>query len=102
MENAPNARATSADGEKVEYGVVMESRLKVRWKAQREKGWIHFSPADLEVSLNDVPLMIDELVITIDTKGKLPRARLGFNLSELDIDADTMLALQAYVEQKEA
>jgi hypothetical protein len=100
MEDVPNARAVSADGEKAEYGRVMESRLKVKWHARRARSWIEFAPGDLEVTLNDVPLLLDELVITIDPKGKLPRARIGFTMTELDIDADTMLALQAYVTAK--
>lgn len=101
----PNARAKNDEGEVTAWGRLLGDKLKIRWKAHRAEGssWIEFSPADLIVELNGIPLTTCQAVsIDFNRNEGFPLAKLSFTLEELDIDAETLTALQAYVEQKGA
>lgn len=105
-DQAPNARKVGDDGT-VTYGRLTGDSLKIRWKARRGTvegypSWIEFSPADLIVELNGVPLTTCQGVeVNFKRNEGFPLAKISFTLEELDIDAETMTILQAYVEQKE-
>lgn len=95
MEDAPNARTIGADGEP-EYSRVGDN-LKIRYQAERGKGWVSFNPANLHIELNGVPLTTCQSVIVKVGPGLIPEATLKMNLESIDIDADTMTALEAFV-----
>lgn len=101
----PNARALNDEGTVTAYDRLSGDTLKIRWKARREpdKKWIEFSPADLEVELNGVAMTTCQAVsVTFDLDKGFPAATLSFTLEELDIDAETLIALEAFVDQQTA
>lgn len=104
-ENFPNVRLKNLNLNEntVSYGKINESRLKIRWAARKGENtnWLEYNPADLEVSLNDIPLLINKLVLTIEPTS-LPQAEITFTLSELDIDADTLAALNTFLVKEDS
>lgn len=70
--------------------------LKIRYKARNNGGSIEFNPADLSVELNGKPLHLVQS-LTIHIENGPPHAKIGFFLEGIDIDADSLLALQAIV-----
>lgn len=97
MIHEPNARVMA-------YERLLGDTLKVTWHARRDpdKVWIEFHPADLKVELNGVELTTCSGVsVDFSRDSGAPRARLDFTLEKLDIDAETLIALQAFVKQNE-
>lgn len=101
----PNARGYSRDGTTMGIARVGDT-LKVRYKAVKEEGssWLTFDPANLHIELNGEPVWVcDKLELVIDNMAdSMPRCRLSITLEEIDIDADTLNALQAFVKSPDA
>jgi hypothetical protein len=94
MEDAPNAR--TAEGEYMIAG----GSLKIKFKAIKERGFIDYSPANLSIEFNGKPVeACQEVTLHIGRDG-VPHATLKFTLDEIEIDADVLTALEAYVEAK--
>jgi hypothetical protein len=93
MEDLPNAR--TEDGKK--YAVVGD-HLRIRYFANRgESGWLEFSPANLYIELNGQQLQTcKEVSITVKELG-IPEATIKMDLEGIDIDADTLTRLAAFV-----
>lgn len=99
MDDAPNARVVV--GDEVTYHRIGDN-LKVRYKAEKKGRWLEFNPSGLSVELNGQPITLcHSLHIDIEANG-VPYATLGFSLESIDIDADTMIALQAIVDTQKA
>lgn len=72
--------------------------LKLRYKAERKGGWLEFSPANVYVELNGVPItLLQELTLHMNVKSFAPTVALKIALTDIDIDADTLTALEAFV-----
>lgn len=72
--------------------------LKLRYKADREGSWIAFNPANVHVELNGVPLtLLQELTLHLNVKSFAPTVTLKMALTDIDIDVDTLIALEAFV-----
>jgi len=94
-DGAPNAK-----NEEGQYRHVGD-HLKVRIDATRDEGrWLNFSPANVRIELNGQPLTTCQ-ELTIHIKDGFPVATLKLHLEGIDIDADTMTRLQAFVDAKE-
>lgn len=103
MKDVPNARTIRKmeDGEEVKYESNVGGALKVRYVVEREKGFVTFNPSHLHVEFNGMPIeFLQSLSIKIDNKG-FPTARLGFKLTSLDIDMDSLLSFQAIIQSKQ-
>jgi hypothetical protein len=101
LDDAPNARAEDRDGEVVEYGRVGDV-LKFRYSAKRDnRGWAKFNPAYAHVELNGVPIKFCQELKFIFGDG-IPKATITVSLEDIDIDSDSLIALKAIVEAKEA
>lgn len=103
MTDNPNARHTAQKGDtKTTTIKKIGDHLKVEYTAKRsdDKGWLEFSPKYLHIELNGQPLTTcEELKIVI--KDGWPTATISLNLESIEIDADTMTRLQAFVGNKE-
>lgn len=102
MDDAPNTRIENEDGE-IKYRRVAD-HLKIRYKAEvGEKGrWLTFNPGNLFVELNGQSINLCTSVYIDIRDNDAPRATLGLQLESIDIDMDTMIALQAIVDTKKA
>jgi hypothetical protein len=99
MEDSPNARIEDDEGE-IKYKTIGDN-LKIRYKAERKGGWLNYSSANLHVELNGQPLTTC-VEVRLDLRPEnFPRTTLVLDLESIDIDADTMTALQAIIEAKE-
>jgi len=80
----------------------MADCLKVRYHSDRtEAGWLGWNPSNFELTLNDHKIeMVTSLVLKIEGIDDVPHATIGFYLDELDIDVDSLIALEAIVKQK--
>lgn len=102
MDDVPNARIVPEDKE-VKYRRIADV-LKIRYRAEVDEGgkWLTFNSANLHVELNGQPISLCTF-INIDIRDDdAPRATLGLQLESIDIDMDTMIALQAIVDTKKA
>jgi hypothetical protein len=98
-DGAPNARSVK-DGE-VKYESGAGGALKIRYTVTRERGWLEFSPANLHVEFNGKPVEFCQgIELTIDSDS-LPKCKLAFTLTDVDIDMDTLIWLQAHVAAKQ-
>lgn len=91
----PNARSVTIndDGEEdTKYLRVSGGALKVTYKADMTQSFISYSPANLSVELNGHELLCDGLKLSFDTDD-IPRAEIKLSLDTVEIDADTMIAL---------
>jgi len=94
--DGPNTRTVSEGGLSVKYQATGD-RLRIEYHVVQGKGWLEFNPANLKVWLNDIPLkLVRRIVLNIDREGA-PEATLTFDLAGIDIDADSLLALEALV-----
>lgn len=99
MDNAPNALVKDEEGNT--KGVQVGDRLKIRYSANHEKsGWIEFAPENFSVELNGQPLKMCQEVSIVIKPADAPRATIKFALEEIDIDVDSLTALQALAEAK--
>lgn len=72
--------------------------LKIRYKAERENNWISFNPANVHIELNGVPITLcQELTLHMSLDDAAPTATLKMALTDIDIDADTLTALEFFV-----
>lgn len=72
----------------------MRSNLKIRFKMDRSRRFISYSPSALQVRFNDEDILVDSLTLELGADD-MPRATMRITLTELDIDADTIVALTA-------
>lgn len=71
--------------------------LKLRYKAERKDKWIEFSPHSVYVELNGVPItLLQEITIHLGYPDP-PTATLKIALTDIDIDMDTLTALEGFV-----
>lgn len=94
MKDAPNAR--TEDGKYMIAG----GSLKIKFKAINEGGWLEYSPANLSIEFNGQPVQACQEVTLHIGKDGVPHATLKFTLDDLEVDAEVLAALEAYVEAK--
>jgi len=73
-------------------------RLKVEYKADDVENVIKWNPENFSISLNGLELdLVTELNLVM-VNGENPVARITFIPDEIDIDADTLVALTALLD----
>jgi hypothetical protein len=73
-------------------------RLKIAYKADDTENVVKWNPENFSVHLNGLELdLVTEVNLTI-VNGENPLAQITFCPDEIDIDADTLVALRALLD----
>jgi hypothetical protein len=79
-------------------------RLRIEYRAEDIENDVHWKPENFHVWLNGMELdLVSEVQLRIvNTESESPVCSIVFTPDEIDIDADTITALRALLENAEA
>lgn len=107
MDTTPNARHVHPKvdrAQRVDYfraGGVLKVRFEANKSEDGSTRWIDFDPANMHVWFNGVEIDgLQELTFTI--KDYVPMLSITVTLADVDIDTNSLVALQAIIEGRKA